>query len=333
MVTPINKISDIPNKNCNNLEGNETNNGEDISEKCQKWLDTCTISDSCSVYSDSNNSVLTESTSSAIDSGLVFHNSIVAINNDGYKSVIIQDNKVDPKYDNVNIYKSKKVHVGDVTYINGPVIITNSSSAYKDKKISVPYNEPYKGTFIVDRTNWLAQPALGEKEYLKEPVPYVIIAHTATEEGFSQAENTLLIRLIQSFHIESRKWKDTSYNFLIGSDGLAYEGRGWGVIGAHTRGYNCKSIGIAFVGCFIDHLPPKAALKKAQELIETGVKKGSIASDYKLLAHCQCSPTMSPGTKLYEEIKTWDHWDASVTVHKSNIDCVVEEVSDYDLKN
>uniref|UniRef100_A0A6P7GXY5 Peptidoglycan-recognition protein SC2-like n=1 Tax=Diabrotica virgifera virgifera TaxID=50390 RepID=A0A6P7GXY5_DIAVI len=68
--------------------------------------------------------------------------------------------------------------------------------------------------------------------------------HTATEEGFTQADNTLLVRLIQTFHIESRKWKDIAYNFVIGSDGLAYEGRGWGVIGSHTRNYNSKGISL-----------------------------------------------------------------------------------------
>lgn len=81
-----------------------------------------------------------------------------------------------PKYDNVNIYKSKKVHVGDVTYINGPVIISNNNSAYNDKKISTPYIDPdWDAVFIVNRINWLAQPALGEKEHLDSPAKYVII--------------------------------------------------------------------------------------------------------------------------------------------------------------
>ncbi|KAK2166605.1 hypothetical protein LSH36_37g04024 [Paralvinella palmiformis] len=29
---------------------------------------------------------------------------------------------------------------------------------------------------------------------------------------------------------------DIRYNFLIGQDGLIYEGRGWGVLGQHTDG-------------------------------------------------------------------------------------------------
>lgn len=37
---------------------------------------------------------------------------------------------------------------------------------------------------------------------------------------------------------------------MIGSDGNIYEGVGWYKVGAHTYGYNSKSIGIGFIGSF-----------------------------------------------------------------------------------
>lgn len=42
-----------------------------------------------------------------------------------------------------------------------------------------------------------------------------------------------------------------SGSFLIGDDGVVYEGTGWGVAGAHTYGYNRNSTGIAFIGNFV----------------------------------------------------------------------------------
>ena len=36
---------------------------------------------------------------------------------------------------------------------------------------------------------------------------------------------------------------DIRYNFLIGQDGVIYEGRGWGVVGQHTKGENSMSVG------------------------------------------------------------------------------------------
>lgn len=50
--------------------------------------------------------------------------------------------------------------------------------------------------------------------------------------------------------MNTRKWSDIGYNFLVGEDGNVYEGRGWGKTGAHTVGYNSKSVGICFIGNF-----------------------------------------------------------------------------------
>lgn len=145
-------------------------------------------------------------------------------------------------------------------------------------------------------------------------------AHSATEDATTEPDNVLLVRLIQQFHVESRKWDDIGYNFLIGCDGNVYEGRGWTAIGAHTYNFNKYSVGIAFVGCFINKTPPKAALANAKQLIAYGVKIGAIDEDYQLLAHCQCVTTASPGMMLYEEIKTWKNWAGDVNVDNPPIE-------------
>jgi len=116
------------------------------------------------------------------------------------------------------------------------------------------------------------------------------------------------VRFAQTFHIESRQWSDIAYNFLVGGDGLAYVGRSWDYIGAHSFGFNNKSIGISFIGTFNSVVPPKTQLHAAQKIIELGVKAGKIASDYKLLGHRQVSRTLSPGDALYDEITKWPHW-------------------------
>ncbi|KAI4489634.1 hypothetical protein M0802_010944 [Mischocyttarus mexicanus] len=138
---------------------------------------------------------------------------------------------------------------------------------------------------FVQRNEWGAQPPTEPLEKLKLPVPYVIISHT-----------------------NQKKWSDIAYNFLVGGDGLAYVGRSWDYIGAHSFGYNNKSIGISFIGTFNSVVPPKSQLHAAQKIIELGVKSGKIAKDYKLLGHRQISKTLSPGDALYATIKTWPHW-------------------------
>lgn len=122
-----------------------------------------------------------------------------------------------------------------------------------------------------------------------------------------------MVRIIQQFHVESRMWDDIAYNFLVGGDGNVYEGRGFDHVCNHPYSHKKKGIIISFVGCFSNHLPTKSSLDLCKLLIQKGVEDGHVAHDYKLLAHCQCSPTESPGKMLFEEIKTWPHWSESIS--------------------
>lgn len=40
------------------------------------------------------------------------------------------------------------------------------------------------------------------------------------------------------------------FSFLVAGDGTVFEGRGWGVMGAHAKDHNSDSLGIAFMGNF-----------------------------------------------------------------------------------
>lgn len=51
-----------------------------------------------------------------------------------------------------------------------------------------------------------------------------------------KAECTLRVRLMQTYHMESKRWDDIGYNWLVGGDGAVYEGRGWDKLGSHTLG-------------------------------------------------------------------------------------------------
>ncbi|BFG01159.1 peptidoglycan-recognition protein LE [Drosophila madeirensis] len=245
---------------------------------------------------------------------------------------------------NVNISNSTNVHIGNVTNINGNIqIIANSLSRarHERRKTSlteapVPDIEPNSNHHnedeseervcsdvfinsqkfkipkelcsIIPRHSWLAQTPMEKPEVLQRPVQYVVILHTATESSEKRAINVRLIRDMQCFHIESRRWNDIAYNFLIGCDGNIYEGRGWHAVGAHTLGYNRIALGISFIGCFMRELPTPDAMNMCRNLLARGVEDGHIAPDYRLICHCQCNSTESPGRRLYEEIQSWPHF-------------------------
>ncbi|XP_069702986.1 peptidoglycan recognition protein-like [Periplaneta americana] len=160
---------------------------------------------------------------------------------------------------------------------------------------------------IVTRSQWGGR-APTFLEYMKFPVDYVIIQHTVTPRCNSMDLCVDRVVNMQADHMDNRKWRDIGFSFLVGGDGNVYEGRGWHQIGAHTRGYNSKSIGVALIGEFSDALPSRPQLEATKQLLKCGVQEGELSPDFKLLGHRQVSATKSPGLALYQEIQTWPEW-------------------------
>ncbi|XP_073829476.1 peptidoglycan-recognition protein SA-like isoform X2 [Musca autumnalis] len=144
--------------------------------------------------------------------------------------------------------------------------------------------------------------------YRPIPVKRVVIHHTVTPECNSFEQCSRIVRNMQAFHLNTKKYQDIAYNFLIGDDGLVYEGTGWHVAGSHTYGYNRNGTGIAFIGDFSAKLPSSKALDAAKHLLKCGVENGALDTNYELYAASQVISTQSPGLTLYNEIQEWDHW-------------------------
>lgn len=101
---------------------------------------------------------------------------------------------------------------------------------------------------IVSRIKWCAKPPKAI-EYMKKPVPFVVIHHSAIPLACTTQEKCIqAMRSMQTYHQETQGWNDIGYNFAVGGDFRVYEGRGWSVVGAHAPSYNNKSIGICIIG-------------------------------------------------------------------------------------
>uniref|UniRef100_A0A8C3FAR0 Peptidoglycan-recognition protein n=1 Tax=Chrysemys picta bellii TaxID=8478 RepID=A0A8C3FAR0_CHRPI len=136
-------------------------------------------------------------------------------------------------------------------------------------------------------------------------LPYVIIHHTAGNRCTSQASCSRQVRGIQNYHMDTQRWPDIGYNFLIGEDGRVYEGRGWSTVGAHAYNWSAKSLGFSFLGNFSSRAPNAAALNAAKSLIQCAVSKGFLRRSYTLTGHRNVFPTSCPGNALYRVISKW----------------------------
>lgn len=112
---------------------------------------------------------------------------------------------------------------------------------------------------------------------------------------------------IQAEHTASNH-KDIGFNFLIGGNGVVFEGRGWDVAGLHTPNNNADSIGVALIGSFNTIKPADEQVRALRNLLEWGVTNAKLDKDYKLFAQRQLHPTESPGTMVLEIIETWPHF-------------------------
>ena len=70
----------------------------------------------------------------------------------------------------------------------------------------------------------------------------IILHCTATREGRDYSVDT-----IRKWHTD-KGWSDIGYHYLVYRDGSIHKGRPLERMGAHVRGYNANSIGIAYVG-------------------------------------------------------------------------------------
>lgn len=108
---------------------------------------------------------------------------------------------------------------------------------------------------------------------MRLPAPRLYIHHTVTEEYIN--EPIIGMRVIQNIAF-SREFLDISYSWLIFKDGTIGEGRGWGVVGAHTVGFNSSSHAFSLVGNYDTTQPSGAQIDSIRYLWKEGQRLGKI---------------------------------------------------------
>jgi len=124
---------------------------------------------------------------------------------------------------------------------------------------------------LVTRREWNAAVPTGNTA-LGQTSKY-FIHHSAGPNCTTPNSCKSTVKSIQTYHITSNKWWDIGYNFLVGEDGNAYEGRGWTSQGAHAPDWNSRSIGICIMGTYTSVLPNQAALNTVLALMECGASQ------------------------------------------------------------
>jgi uncharacterized protein with LGFP repeats len=97
------------------------------------------------------------------------------------------------------------------------------------------------------------------------------VHHTASSNDYTAAQVPGILRSIQAFHMDGNGWSDIAYNFLVDKFGTLWEGRAGGtannVIGAHARGFNTGSVGVAILGDYVNTNSTAAAREAVSRIV------------------------------------------------------------------
>jgi hypothetical protein len=106
---------------------------------------------------------------------------------------------------------------------------------------------------ILSRSAWGADESWrsGDPVY-DDTIMQAHIHHTAGSNDYTRADVPAIIRGDYWYHTQVLGWSDLGYNFVVDKFGRIWEGRAGGidrpVHGAHTRGFNSDSVGVAAIG-------------------------------------------------------------------------------------
>jgi hypothetical protein len=155
---------------------------------------------------------------------------------------------------------------------------------------------------IYGRSQWAAR-APRSNPTIAPALNTAIIHHTAGANVYGVGDVPGILRGIQAYHMDANGWDDIAYNFLIDYWGRIWEGRAGGVeatvVGAHTRGFNTGSVGVAVLGNFDEAYVSSASLEAIVQI--TGWKFAINDVDPRQPTWVQAgegSPVYPPGTWL-----------------------------------
>jgi hypothetical protein len=182
---------------------------------------------------------------------------------------------------------------------------------------------------IISRAGWGANESLRRcsPDYSNSMVS-AAVHHTASANGYAAGSVSGIVRGIYAYHTSGRGWCDIGYNFLVDRFGRIFEGRAGGitstVVGAHTGGFNSRTIGVSAIGNYGTTAAPAVMVKSISQLIawkfsihhiragasvtlvsgggESKYPAGTAVRFNTIYAHRDAGLTSCPGQNLYNQL-------------------------------
>ena len=172
----------------------------------------------------------------------------------------------------------------------------------KDVKNSMP-SPPSGGYVIIRRKEW-TKAKIGRNHRKMNGIKRITIHHTGEYAGTARLSDREILRRIDRYHREGRKWAAIGYHYLIAPDGRIYEGRPESIQGAHTSRNNSNNLGISMMGDFHRSLPKARHLAVLEQFLDDTHRRLRV-SKKRIYGHRDLSPSICPGDALYAWLKKY----------------------------
>jgi len=129
---------------------------------------------------------------------------------------------------------------------------------------------------------------------------YIILHHTGGTDANPLADTSSHTAVsVDNWH-KAKGWDGIGYNWFIEKDGKVVKGRDETKSGAHTIGYNDKSIGICLAGNFDATLPTEAQTNSTRVLLKEKMAQYNITKE-DIVPHRKFATKTCYGKKLADD--------------------------------
>lgn len=164
---------------------------------------------------------------------------------------------------------------------------------------TAPVTTPLVSLVIRSRAEWGAKPFVAEKMKPHRITRGIVVHHSAGRAP-KPGEEDQIVRNIQHFHMNDKKWGDVAYHYFICPSGLILEGRPLAFAGDTGTVYDTTGLEqICMLGSYMKELPTPEALKALTELVRRDMTTLGFKRD-KVFAHRELAQTDCPGNELYK---------------------------------
>ncbi len=203
---------------------------------------------------------------------------------------------------NINDLESNIIYPGTVLVLPGVGFMGKDPLHIPDDNDVAALGQ-YHDYRIVRRRYWTKQSVRSNHRAMGS-VNRITIHHTGEHGDIAKLPDLDVVKRIENYHRNERKWAAIGYHYLVGRDGKIYEGRPAKYQGAHTRSNNRNNLGISMIGDFNKRKPGGVQLAALESILNDMRSKYGV-SRRKVFGHRDLSPSVCPGKHLYAWLKRY----------------------------